>query len=93
MESGTKAKITIGLLACFALAWGLFQQAYNASDVQLALAVVIGQLIAIFILSFVIMTILEWVNIFELKTNAILTLIVLIGFMLNLTIFLLCNSG
>jgi len=50
-------------------------------------------LIVMLVLSYVIIAILEWVNIFELKTNAILTLIVLVTFMINLTIYLLVNSG
>jgi len=88
MESNTKAKLTVGLLACFGLAWGLFQQALNASDLAIATGLAFGQLIAIIIISFVIMTILEWVNIFDLKTNAILTLITLVTIRISYVIVL-----
>ena len=40
-------------------------------------------------LPYILIAILEWINIFDLKTNAILTLIVLTAFMINLTIYLL----
>jgi len=79
MRELTKAQLTVGLLACFAMVWGLAQQALNASDQMLAFLVVVLQLVAIIILSIIILGILEWVKIFDLKTNSILTLIVLIA--------------
>ena len=78
MNQLTKAQLTVGLLACFAMAWGLFQQALNADDQLFAFAIVILQLIAILILSVILLGLLEWVKIFDIKTNAILTLVVLI---------------
>ena len=79
MNDLTKAQLTIGLLACFAMAWGLFLQAWEASDQLMAFALAIGQLIAVIILSVILLGLLEWVKIFDLKTNAVLTLIVLIS--------------
>jgi hypothetical protein len=78
MNQLRKAQLTIGLLACFAMAWGLVQQALNAQDQLFALGIVMLQLIAIIILAIIIINLLEWVDIFDLKTNAILTLIVLV---------------
>ena len=45
-------------------------------------------LVVMLVLSYIIITILEWVNVFDLKTNAILALLVLIGFMINLSVYL-----
>jgi hypothetical protein len=78
MRELTKAQLTVGLLACFAMVWGLAQQALNASDRILAFAIVILQLVAIIIISIIVLGILEWIKIFDLKTNSILTLIVLV---------------
>ena len=78
MRELTKAQLTVGLLACFAMVWGLAQQAYNASDQIFVFAMVILQLVVIIILSIIILGILEWIKIFDLKTNSILTLIVLV---------------
>jgi hypothetical protein len=78
MNQLTKAQITIGLLACFAMAWGLFQQALNATNPTFAFAIAILQLVAIMIISIIVLGLLEWVKIFDLQTNAILTLIVLV---------------
>jgi len=78
MNQLAKAQITIGLLACFAMAWGLFQQALNATNPTVAFIIAILQLVAIVIISIVLLGLLEWVKIFDLKTNAILTLIVLV---------------
>jgi len=79
MRELTKAQVTVGLLACFAVVWPLLQQALAASDPAFAVLIVVFQLVAIIILSIIILGILEWVKIFDLKTNAILTLIVLIA--------------
>jgi hypothetical protein len=86
MRELTKAQLTVGLLACFAMVWGLAQQALNASDQIYAFAIVILQLVAIIILSIIILGILEWIKIFDLKTNSILTLIVLVTIRLLSTV-------
>lgn len=78
MNQLTKAQFTVGLLACFALVWGLASEALDASDQVFAFILVGVQLIAILVLSVVILGILEWVKIFDLKTNSILTLLVLV---------------
>lgn len=93
MQERMKAQITIGLLAYFASVWILYERAKSFPILTDAIILIIVLLAVMLVLSYVIIAILEWVNIFELKTNAILTLIVLVAFMINLTIFLLCNSG
>ena len=77
MNDRAKAQITIGLLAYFATIWVLaLNQDY--SDLLIAIGAIILQLILILILSYVIIAILEWISIFDLKTNAVITLIVLV---------------
>jgi hypothetical protein len=78
MNDLTKAQITVGLLACFALVWGLGQQALDSSDIVLGILILIGQLIAIMILSVAVLGILQWTKIFDLKTNAVLTLVTIV---------------
>lgn len=48
-------------------------------------------LIIMLVLAYIIIAILDWLRIFDLKTNAILTLIVLVALMINLTIYLIGN--
>ena len=88
MRDLTKAQITVGTLACFAIVWGLIQQAYESSDdLVIGLGIVVLQLVAIFVISIIILGILEWIKLFDLKTNSIMTLIVLIS--VQLFIYLL----
>jgi len=82
MQDLTKAQITIGLLAFFATVWSPVKYALNLSEIENSDLVFIVQAIAIqlvvmIVLSFVILAILEWLRIYDLKTNSILTLIVL----------------
>lgn len=78
MNQLTKAQITVGLLEFFATMWGLVRQLTLSSNLLIALGR-IGILFAVLIiLSVILLGILEWVKIFDLKTNSILTLIVLI---------------
>jgi len=85
MNQLAKAQLTVGLLACFAMVWGLVYQALQASDQIYAFGIVILQLVAIIVLSVIILGLLEWIKIFDLKTNAVLTLIVLISIRLFVT--------
>jgi hypothetical protein len=90
MQERTKAQITIGFLAFFSSMWILIEQSftnplYMIGYILLVLAVML-------ILSYVIIAILEWIHIFELKVNAVLTLIVLTSFMLSLTMYILLNN-
>jgi len=89
MQERTKAQITIGLLAFFASVWILFEQAKIYDNMFYSIGIIILLLIVMLILSYVIIAILDWINIFDLKINALLTLIVLVAFMINLTIYLL----
>jgi hypothetical protein len=93
MQDRTKAQITVGLLAFFASMWILIEQAKTYSTPMYAIGILIVLLIVMLVLSYVIIAILDWINIFDLKTNAILTLIVLTTFMISLTTYLLLNSG
>ena len=78
MRDLMKAQLTVGILACFSMVWALGQQAINASDQIVAFGIVLLQLFAIFILAIILLGILEWVKIFDLKANAILTFLVII---------------
>ncbi len=93
MQERTKAQITIGLLAFFASMWILIEQSKNYSNPIYTVGIVIVLLIVMLVLSYVIIAILDWINIFDLKTNSVLTLIVLTTFMINLTAYLLLNSS
>ncbi len=94
MQERTKAQITVGLLAFFASVWILLYEFVKNYPIILdAIGIIILLFIVMLVLAYVIIAILEWINIFDLKTNAILTLIVLTAFMINLTIFLLTNSN
>ncbi len=77
MRDVTKAQITIGLLAYFATIWDLVLD-LDYSDLVNATGVILLQLVVILVLSYVILAILDWVRIFDLKTNSILTLLVLV---------------
>ena len=93
MEERAKAQITIGLLAFFASVWILIEQARTYTNLIYAIGIIILLLVVMLVISYIIIAILEWINIFDLKTNAILTLIVLTAFMINLTIYLLTSSS
>ena len=87
MNQLTKAQLTVGILACFAIAGGLIYQALQASDQIYAFGLVVLQFVAIIILSVILLGLLEWIKIFDLKTNAVLTLIVLIIIRLSIEFF------
>ncbi|MCU0850850.1 MAG: hypothetical protein MUC80_06215 [Candidatus Thermoplasmatota archaeon] len=77
MREITKAQITIGLLAFFATVWEvLIDGVYPGIAYTVGMAVL--QLVLLLILSYVIIAMLEWVKVFDLKTNAVLTLLVLV---------------
>lgn len=92
MQDRAKAQITIGLLAFFASMWILIEQAKTYNVLFDAIVLIIVLLIVMLVLSYVIIAILDWINIFDLKTNAILTLIVLTTFMISLTTYLLLQQ-
>lgn len=89
MQERTKAQITIGFLAFFASMWILIKQAEGTSNPLYMIGIVLILLVVMLILSYVIITILDWIGLFDLKTNSILTLIVLATFMINLTVYLI----
>jgi hypothetical protein len=92
MEDRTKTQITIGLLAFFASMWVLLDHTIKTSTVLLdGILIIIALLVIMLVLSYVIISILEWIKIFDLKTNAILTLIVLTTFMITFTVYILTN--
>ena len=70
MQERTKAQITIGLLAFFASMWILIEQSKNYSNPIYTVGLVIVLFNVMFVLSYVIIAILDWINIFDLKTNA-----------------------
>jgi len=82
MKPLTKAQITIGLLAFFATVWGLIVNQGIVNFFDLAKTILIF-FVSIMALAYVILAILEWVQVFDdLKTNAIITLIVLVTMLL-----------
>ena len=89
MQERTKAQITIGFLAFFASMWILIKQAEGTSNPLYMIGIVLILLVVMLILSYVIITILDWIGLFDLKTNSILTLIVLATFMITLTVYLI----
>jgi hypothetical protein len=77
MRDVTKAQITIGLLSYFATIWDLvLNRTYP--NIAILIGVIVLQLVLLLILSYVIIALLEWVKVFDLKTNSILTLFVLV---------------
>lgn len=77
MRDLTKAQVTIGLLAYFATIWYLIFN-IDYSNLINALSVIFLQLVLIIVLSYILLAILEWIRLFDLKTNSILTLIVIV---------------
>jgi hypothetical protein len=78
MKELLKAQLTIGLLAYFSTVWGLvLNRTYE--DIVASAGLIALQLVLMLVLSYVIMSLLQWVRLFDLKTNAMLTLMVLIG--------------
>jgi len=77
MKELTKAQLTVGLLAYFATVWDLL---FRSSDVDFTvrIGVIVLQFVLLLVLSYVILALLEWIKLFDLKTNSILTLFVLI---------------
>jgi len=77
MRDITKAQLTIGLLSYFATIWDvILNRSYP--DITYGICIVVLQLVLLLILSYVIIALLEWVKVFDLKTNSILTLFVLV---------------
>ncbi len=89
MQERTKAQITIGFLAFFSSMWILIEQAKNYSNPLYIVGIVLILLVVMLVLSYVIIAILDWIGVFDLKTNSVLTLIVLATFMINLTVYLI----
>jgi len=78
MKQLFKAQLLIGILICFSLAWGLFQDLITVYDALIAVVYLIIQFAAFIVLSFIILAILEWLDLFDLKTNAILTYLTIV---------------
>jgi hypothetical protein len=77
MREITKAQLTIGLLSYFATVWDIVLNPTHPEIVYI-IGFVILELALLLILSYVIIALLEWVKVFDLKTNAILTLLTLV---------------
>jgi hypothetical protein len=77
MREITKAQLTIGLLSYFATVWDIVVNPARG-DIVYILGFAILQLFLLLVLSYVIIALLEWVKVFDLKTNAILALLVLV---------------
>jgi hypothetical protein len=77
MRDITKAQLTIGLLALFTTMWEL---AFGSRDLLVALEMVAVQAVVLLVLSYTLIALLEWVGVFDLRTNSVLTLVVLVTF-------------
>ena len=84
MREITKAQLTIGLLAYFATIWEFIFR--SVDDILVTVGIIVLQLILLLVLSYIIIALLEWVKVFDLKTNAILTLLILVTFRLLSTV-------
>lgn len=87
MKQLTKAQITIGILSYFSIIWALIENLTRSSFI--IVDVVVFALIALavmLVLSVIILSILEWIKIFDLKTNAVITLVTLMSFGISLLI-------
>ena len=92
MEDRTKAQIIIGFLAFFASMWILIQETFKSySNPLYIVGFLLVLLVVMLLLSYVIISILEWIHVFDLKTNAILTLVVLTTFMITFTVYILTD--
>ena len=78
MRELTKAQIAVGILACFSVGLGTIQKVLASADLLQSFGFFAAELLAVFILSFVLLAILKWAGIFDLKTDAILTFLVLV---------------
>lgn len=78
MQDITKAQITIGLLAFFATVWSYVKYALNNKNLELVLTSIGINFVIMIVLSFVLISILQWLRMFDLKTNSILTLFTLV---------------
>jgi hypothetical protein len=76
MREITKAQLTIGLLAYFAAIWWLIFS-LDFTNLPVAVGIIILWLFLLLIISYVLIALLEWIKIFDLKTNAIITLLVI----------------
>jgi hypothetical protein len=83
MREITKAQVTVGLLALFATMWELV---LGSSNLWLALGMVVLQGVVLLVLSYTLIGLLEWVHVFDLRTNAVLTLVVLVAFRILSTV-------
>ena len=86
MNQLTKMQITISILACFSLGWGLIKDALASYTLVEAIGFIALQFLTIIILSVLLLSILKWVDVFDLKTNAILTLITVVTLGLTLIV-------
>jgi hypothetical protein len=77
MREITKAQLTIGLLAYFATVWDIIINPAHQGIIFI-LGYVVLELALFLILAYVLIALLEWVKVFDLKTNSILTLLVLV---------------
>ncbi len=86
MRDITKAQLTVGLLALFTTLWGLV---LGTSNLVTAVEMVALQAVVLLVLSYTLIALLEWVGVFDLRTNAVMVLVVLVTFRILSTVRLL----
>ncbi len=86
MREIAKAQLTVGLLAFFATMWELVIHLGNFTNILVFFGVLLLQLVVLLVLAYILIALLEWVHVFDLRTNAVLTLVVLVTFRMLATI-------
>lgn len=86
MRDITKAQLTVGLLALFTTMWELV---LGTSNLVIAVEMVALQAVVLLVLSYTLIALLEWVGVFDLRTNAVMVLVVLVTFRILSTVRLL----
>ncbi|MEF8848471.1 MAG: hypothetical protein V5A68_04985, partial [Candidatus Thermoplasmatota archaeon] len=83
--------IIIALLAYFSTVWVLYELVIKSEQMIFALGIIFVILAILLLLSYILMTILEWINLFEYNINALVTLIVLSSMMITFDLYLIMN--
>ena len=85
MREITKAQLTVGLLAFFATMWELLLP-LTVANMLTVFGLLVVQLVVLLVIAYVLIALLEWVHVFDLRTNAVLTLVVLVAFRILSTV-------
>ncbi|MFO7677957.1 MAG: hypothetical protein R6V50_06220 [Thermoplasmatota archaeon] len=79
MNQLAKTQLAIAVLAFFSTMWSFVKQLLLSTNILNGLVQIGVLFVVLLVLSIIILGILEWVRLFDLKVNSLLTLIVLIA--------------